>query len=260
MRIGVWQTEGTTGDPAGNIARLAALLPNAGAAGVELLLAPELWTTGYNDAAAIRRHAEPADGPSRAAIARLAAEHRIAIAWGYPEIAGAIRYNSAQLVGSDGAALLNYRKVHLWGDHEKALFTPAPPPGPPVTYRGWGIAFSICYDTEFPELVRRQVLAGADLILAPTALAVGGNAIPDLIIPVRAIENGVHIAFCNRSGAEGDLVYHGGSRIVGPAGEVLAAAATMEALVVADIGHAATAAARTRTPYLADRRADLLRF
>lgn len=260
MRIGTWQTKGMIGDPAGNIARLAALLPDARATGVELLLAPELWTTGYNAADAVRRHAEPADGPTRAAVARLAAEFGIAIGWGYPELAGAIRYNSAQLVGSDGAALLNYRKVHLWGDHEKALFTPGPGPGPPARCLGWNIAFSICYDTEFPELVRRQALAGADLILAPTALAVGGKAIIDLIVPVRAMENGVHIAFCNRSGDENGLEYLGNSRVVGPAGNVLASATAAEVLVIADIDHAETAAARARTPYLADRRGDLLPY
>lgn len=258
MRIGVWQTEGVMGDPAGNIARLAALLPRAQDAGVALLLAPELWSTGYNSADAIREFAEPADGSTRAAVAGLAAEFGIAIGYGYPELSGATRYNSAQLIGPDGAALLNYRKLHLWGDHEKALFVPGPPPGPPVRWRGWSIAFSICYDTEFPEIARRYALQGVDIILAPTALGTGAAHIPDLIVPVRAIENGVHIAFCNRSGVEAGLTYHGGSCIVGPNGLKRATADDAEALIFADIDLAANATARHHAPYLVDRRDDLL--
>ncbi len=251
MRIGVWQTEGLMGDPAGNIARLAAQLPAAREAGIELLLAPELWSTGYNDADAIRRLAEPADGPTFAAVARLAAQSGIAIAYGYPEQAGDTRYNSAQLVGADGASLLNYRKLHLWGDHERALFTPGPLPGPPVAWRGWNVAFSICYDTEFPELIRRHTLNGADLILAPTALA-GFAEVPDIVVPARAIENGVFIAFCNRSGSEAELDYLGRSCIIGPRGAALAQAAATEALISAEIDPAAITAARLRSPYLAE--------
>lgn len=249
---------GHHGDPATNVARLAALLPSAKASGVELLLAPELWTTGYNDPEAIRTFSEPADGPTRRAIAQLAREFSMAIAWGFPEQDGDTRYNSAQLVGPDGSSLLTYRKVHLWADYEKRLFTPGPFPGAPAEWNGWRIAFSICYDTEFPELVRRQTLAGADLLLAPTALGAGVSFIPDAMVPVRAVENCIFIAFCNRAGKEGDLTYHGGSSVLSPMGEKIAAATETEQLIVADMDLEARARAKERNPYLVDRRADLL--
>ncbi|MBC7519880.1 MAG: carbon-nitrogen hydrolase family protein [Sandarakinorhabdus sp.] len=257
MRLGVWQTEGISGDPAANVARLAVMLTQAKAQGVHLLVTPELWTTGYNAPAAIRAFAEPADGPGFTAIAALARQFGIAIAWGYPERSGDILYNSAQVVGADGARRYHYRKLHLWSDYERGLFVPGQLPAAPFDLDGWRVAMAICYDTEFPELIRRYALAGAELVLAPTALAAGEAVIPDLVVPVRALENGLYIAFCNRCGVEDTLVYQGGSCIVGPAGMKLASAATADALIVATIEKAAIAAARQRAPYLDDRRTDL---
>lgn len=257
MKVGVWQTAGEPGGIDANLARLAGVLREAAAAGVGLLVTPELWTTGYADAAAIRAGSEPADGPGFVAIAALARKFGVAIVYGYPEQAGADRYNSAQLVGRDGVSLLNHHKLHLWGDHERRLFTPGPAPGPPVGLDGWQVAISICYDTEFPELIRRYAVEGAELVVSPTALSAGVAAIPDLIVPVRALENGIYIAFCNRCGSEGALAYHGASCIVDPGGAKLGTAGAGEALVVATLDKAAIAAARARAPFLADRRADL---
>jgi nitrilase len=257
MRIGVWQTEGISGDPAANVARLAAVLTQAQAQGVRLLVTPELWTTGYNAPDAIRSFAEPADGPSFAAISALARQFGIAVGWGYPERSGDTLYNSAQVVGGDGVRLGHYRKLHLWSDYERGLFAPGQLPTPPFDVGGWKVAVAICYDTEFPELIRRYALAGAELVLAPTALAAGEAVIPDLVVPVRALENGLYIAFCNRCGVEDTLAYHGGSCIADPRGTKLADAGSGDALIVATIEKAAIAAARKRAPYLQDRRTDL---
>lgn len=259
MRIGVWQTEGLTGDPAGNIARLAARLEAATADRPDLLVCPELWLTGYNDPEAIRAHAEPADGAGFRALSDLARRTGVAIAYGYAEQdPGDPRiYNSAQLIGGDGAPVLGYRKLQLWGSYERALFAPGAARTLPALHAGWKIGFSICYDTEFPETTRYLARQGAELVLAPTALATGSPQVPDLIVPTRALESHLFIAFANRCGEERGLVYHGGSCVVGPDGAKRAQAGAEDAWIVADIERGQITVAAAQTPYLQDLRQDL---
>jgi predicted amidohydrolase len=258
MRVGIWQTAGEVGQPAANVAQLAALLDRT-AERPDIIVCPELWTTGYNAADAIRTWAEPADGASFAAVSSLARRTGVAIAYGYPEreTGSPLIYNSAQLVGTDGAPVLRYRKLQLWGEEERDLFTPGQERCAPADYLGWKVGFSICYDTEFPETFRSLAQAGAELILAPTALAAGAPQVPDLIIPVRALENHLFIAFANRCGREDGMTYHGGSCLVGPDGAKRVAASTEERLLVADIDKDAIAASIRRNPYLRDLRTDL---
>jgi nitrilase len=258
MRIGIWQTAGLVGDPAGVVTGLARQLEGL-TEGLDLVVCPELWTTGYNAPAAIRRGAEPADGPTFRALSELARRTGVAIAYGYPEqpVGAHALYNAAQLIGADGAAVLNYRKLQLWGEAERALFVPGAARVPPVDYRGWKVGFAICYDTEFPETTRYLALMGAELVLAPTALATGGSQIPELIIPTRAIENHLYIAFANRCGEEDGLAYLGGSCIIGPDGAGLARADSGEALIVAELDRNRIPEAAARNPYLRDIRRDL---
>ena len=258
MRIGVWQTEGLTGDPAGNIARLAARL-QAAADRPDLLVCPELWLTGYNDPEAIRARAEPADGAGFRALSDLARRTGVAIAHGYAEQdPGDPRtYNAARLIGADGALVLNYRKLQLWGAYERALFTPGAARTPPALHAGWKIGFSICYDTEFPETTRYLAQHGAELVLAPTALSAGSPQVPDLIVPTRALESHLFIAFANRCGAERGLVYHGGSCVVAPDGAKRAEAGAEDAWIVSDIDRGEITDAVAQSPYLQDLRQDL---
>ncbi len=236
------------------IARLAARLDSGALAGVDLLLLPELWTSGYFDTAAVVHASESADGMWQQKIAELARRHGLALAYGYPEMAGEHRYNSVRLIGPDGASLLGYRKVNLWGDYERTLFAAGESPSAIATYRGWRIGFSICYDTEFPETVRDLAMRGADLVLVPTAVGSEFPMVAEAVIRVRALENGVWLAFANRSGLEHGYRFDGRSAIVGPDGVVRARAETDEALLVAALDPADMAAARAHSPYLAELR------
>ena len=88
-----------------------------------MLIAPELFLTGHRlGAATTSAMAEPADGPSAAAIAAIARRHHLAILYGYPERAGDKVYNAAQLIDQDGRRLANYRKTHLFGDIDRTAF------------------------------------------------------------------------------------------------------------------------------------------
>jgi 5-aminopentanamidase len=105
--------------------------------------------------------------------------------------------------------------------------------------------------------VRATALAGAELVLIPTALTPEYAVVPDLIVPARAVENQVFIAYCNHAGVEGDLSYLGGSCIAAPDGTKLAAAGSGEALLVADLNRAHIASCAVTFPYRAERRPEL---
>ncbi len=255
MRIALWQTAGHLADKAANLAALSRTARAAAKAGAELLLCPECWLGGYNAAQA--GLAEAVDGPSAAAIAALARETGLAIVYGFAERDGEAVYNSAIAIGPDGARLGLYRKLHLFGDFERGEYVAGSAFMPPFTYRGWKIGLLICYDVEFPEAVRHVALAGAELLLIPTALTPEYGCVPGAIVPARAVENQIYVGYCNHSGEEDGLVYLGGSCLAGPDGQALAAAGRGEALLLADISHETLHEAGKLFPYRRDRRPEI---
>jgi predicted amidohydrolase len=258
MRLALWQTEGHPEDKATNLAVLSRIAQASAIAGADLLLCPECWLSGYNlSEKACAQEAEPQGGPSMVAIGKIAASNNIAVAYGYAERDGATLYNSAAFIGPDGNLLGHYRKVHLFSAFEYARYTASKEFAPPFLYRDWRIGFLICYDVEFPEAARGVALQGADLLLVPTALTPEYSAVPDRIVPARAVENQIFVAYCNHSGKENGLEFLGGSCIAGPYGEKLAAAGSGDALLIADISHDILERAKPVFPYRRDRRPEL---
>ncbi|KUL35133.1 carbon-nitrogen hydrolase [Streptomyces sp. NRRL F-4489] len=260
LHTALLQSSGRPGDVAHNLDLLAAAARDAAATGARLLVCPELFLTGYAIGADVHRLAEPADGPSARAIAEIATAHGLAILYGYPERAperhGTV-YNSAQLIGPDGIALANYRKTHLFGCFEREWFTPGDQPVVQAELDGIRIGLLICYDVEFPENVRAHALAGTDLLLVPTAQMHPFQIVPEQVIPVRAFENQMYVAYVNRVGAEGEFEFVGLSCLAGPDGVVRARAGRAEQLVQAAVDPAFLAEARENNPYLRDRRPEL---
>ena len=255
MRLALWQTEGHFEDKAANLAALSRMAQASALAGADIVLCPECWLSGYNlSKEACEKEAEPQGGTSMQAIGKIAADNNIAIAYGYAERDGALLYNSAAFVGSDGNLLGHYRKVHLFSDFEHIRYTPSDGFAPSFFYRNWRIGLLICYDVEFPEAVRAVALEGADLILIPTALTPEYGAVPDRIVLARAVENQIFVAYCNHSGVENGLEFLGGSCLAGPYGEKLAAAGAGDALLIADISHDMLERAKLTFPYRRDRR------
>lgn len=234
MKIAVYQLPGTPLDVAANIASLAQQAERASAQGARLLIAPEMILSGYNiGPEAIAELAEIADGPSAQAIAELARLHRIAILYGYPERDGEKIYNAVQLIDRDGSRLANYRKTHLFGDIDNDAFSPGDQATVIADLDGWRVGLLICYDVEFPENVRRLALAGADFVAVPTAVMPPYDFVASQMVPTRAVENQVFLAYVNRCGIENGLEYIGLSCVVGPDGNDLARAQRDEALITA---------------------------
>jgi len=238
-----------------NLQRLGAAAAKARAAGADVLLTPEMFLTGYSIGSdAVRTLAQPRDADYARAVAGIAQTHGIAIAWGYPErdASGAV-FNAAQLTSAQGTALLHYRKTHLYGALDRAQFSAAPADAGNsqlAALNGWNIGLLICYDVEFPENPRRLALAGADCLLVPTANMDRYDFVPSTLVPTRAFENQIALAYANYCGPEGSLRYGGLSSIVNALGQPLAAAGREDALLLATLTPEALDHARAEQTHL----------
>lgn len=259
MRVALWQTRGYPGDVPANLAALTAVSRAAAAAGAELLLCPECWLCGYNIGAAVEQLAEEHSGASARRIAQIAQRDRLAIAYGYAErdSASGRFYNAVQVIGPAGATLSHYRKAHLFGAAERAAYCAGECFEAPFEFGGFKIGLLICYDIEYPEAARSLALLGAELILVPTALSLEYAAVPDYIVPARAVENQLYVAYCNHAGEENGLRFLGESCLVGADGRALARAGVEEALIVSDLDAGTLARAAGVYPYRSDRRPEL---
>jgi predicted amidohydrolase len=252
MRLAVAQMTLTAGDLAANLRRLEGAVSDAAAKGADLLLAPELALPGYGAGDAMARLAEVEGGAQIAALRAMALRYGVAIVAGLAESCGADVYNAA--VFTDGDRVTIYRKSHLYGDYERGMFRPGPPKSVTFDHAGLKCGLLICYDVEFPENVRRLALDGVQVVLAPTATPAGGPSgfIADHVIPVRAFENQIFVAYANHCGTDGRFDFAGRSHIVAPDGTTLAQAQEDEALLIVDLNPAAYDASRRDNPYLRD--------
>lgn len=207
-------------------------------AGAQLLLTPELFVTGYAPA---RIRAElPAQTVHHAEqqLARIAADHRISLVHSLPgPESPRARGITAALVDQHGQTLARYEKVQLFGPEEKAAFIAGEERPPVVEHLGRRIGLLICYDVEFPEMVRAAVAQRADLLLVPTALA-GDPDVTGMLLPARARESQISLAYANHCGEEEYLRFDGGSVVLSPDGKPLARAGEGPELLVVDVADA----------------------
>ncbi|MGE4482063.1 carbon-nitrogen hydrolase family protein [Acidocella sp.] len=256
MKIALYQGPGCLNNVQAGFAHLHTQASKAKAQGANLLILPEMYLSGYNvGAEAALAQALPQSGLT--AARETARALNIALVFGYPERVGENVANAAVLIGPDGQILLNYRKSHLFGDLDRRMFKQTGADFPIAELGGVKIGLLICYDIEFPEPARRLALAGADVILVPTAQMEPYEQVARHVIPTRAYENQVYIAYANHSGAENGLGYIGLSSICGPNGAVLAMAGTDETMLFADTDPAHHAAVRQADPFFKDRRPEL---
>lgn len=251
------------GDLAGNIAVIEAKIAEAVTAGADVVVLPELATSGYMfaDAAEARALALPASSPLLSNWSA-AANDSVAVV-GFCEVGeDGLLYNSALVVDGSGV-LACYRKTHLW-DREKLIFTPGAALPPVLATRHGAIAVMVCYDLEFPELTRRAVVDGAELIVAPVNWPLfprpDGERPGEVITAMStARTNKVAVAACDRSGVERGQPWTAGTAIVDPHGWVVATAGPQEGTALGDVDLVATHD-KSLTEYvdlLADRRLDL---
>ncbi len=257
LTLALWQSPHPS-STAEALQRLDAACAQARAQGADLLVTPEMFLTGYAiGAERVAALAEPADGPLEQAVAGIAQRHRIAIVYGYPEHHPEGKpFNAAQAIAPDGTRIAHYRKTHLFGDMDRAQFSAGDTASQVFEWKGWRLGLLICYDVEFPETVRSLALQGADAVLVPTANMEPFDEVQRVLLPARALENSLCLAYANACGSEGTLPYNGLSCAIGPDGAVQTLADKGERLLIARLDAAALQHRRLHSQ-LPGRRADL---
>jgi predicted amidohydrolase len=258
VRVALLQGPAETPDPQAGLAAVADAAARAAAAGARLLVTPEMSLTGYAIGAdRVAALAEPVPGPLTDRVAAIAAEHGLAIAVGLPVRTPAGVANTVVVVDSDGSLLAGYAKAHLYGDVDRDAFVPGDVGVVQFRLDGVVVGLLVCYDVEFPEAVRAHALAGTELLVVPTGLMDPYGHVGTVLVPARAYESQVFVAYTNRTGAEGEFVYCGASCVIAPDGTELARAGRGEELLVADVDPAVLTASRRVNTHLADRRPEL---
>ena len=233
VKVAAAQFEPRPGNVRWNISQAIDLAARAGVQGADLVVLPELCTTGYYMFDMFRDLAEPLDGPTVAIMTELARRHDLQVVLGLAERGTDGRvYDSAVLVGP-GGLVGAYRKAHLW-DRERTVFTPGE--DAPVIDAGGvlgTLGVLVCYDLEFPETAMRVARGGARILAAPAAF--GNETLWRATLSKRARDLGVPVVAANRIGLEGDTVFCGHSMVIDQAGEVVADAGRSPGLAMAEV-------------------------
>lgn len=260
LTIAAWQAEGRLTDVEANTDSVRAAARWAKEMEADLLITPEMFLSGYNVPRADLE--AQADVDHAGIVAGIAQEVGIGIVAGVPEFvdtphpAGLGIYNTSVLVSDTGEVLMRHRKYQLFGDLDRGLFLPGVAPVTTAEFKDVTIGSMICFDVEFPESVRAARRAGVELLAVPTAQMIGYAPVNEHVIPARAWDNGLYLAYVNRVGTENDLTYIGQSSICSPYGERLAGlgAEAKEEMLFATIDTEIVAQARTENPYLEELR------
>ncbi|MEU2925607.1 carbon-nitrogen family hydrolase [Streptomyces sp. NPDC007251] len=242
--------------------RVAALVREQ--AGADLVVLPELWTTGafaYED---FGRGAEPLEGPTYEAMAKAASDAGVWLhAGSIPERAasdsgsaageGAL-YNTSLVFSPSGELAAAYRKIHRFGfDKGEAVLMGAGRDLVTVRLPGTTLGVATCYDLRFPELFRALVDAGAETLVIPAGWPERRRTHWTLLAQARAVENQAFVLACGTAGTHAGVPQAGHSIVVDPWGEVLAEAGSDEEVLTVDFDPAKVAATREQFPALKDR-------
>lgn len=262
-RIACCQFAPVIGDLAANTALIEAQIAAAVTGGADVVVLPELATSGYMLADPDEARAV-AISPASPVIAKWSAAVGDSVAViGFCESGDdGVLFNSAVVLDADGV-VAHYRKTHLW-DREKLIFTAGDSRPPVVRTKHGALAVMVCYDLEFAELTRRATLEGAELIVAPVNWPLvprpAGERPGEVITAMStARTNKVAIACCDRCGVERGQPWTESSVVIDPDGWVMAESGPGPGVGVADIDLARTHD-KTLTEHvdlLADRRVDL---
>lgn len=280
LRVALVQ-QSCSGDREHNLGNSIEGIRKAAADGAKLVMLQELHTSLYfcqTEDTALFDLAEPIPGPSSETLGALAAELGVVIVASlFEKRAPGLYHNTAVVLDSDGSLAGIYRKMHIPDDpgfYEKFYFTPGDMGFEPIDTSVGRLGVLVCWDQWYPEAARLMALAGAELLLYPTAI--GWDPRDDRAEQSRqrdawmisqrahAVANGLPVLSCNRVGHEADpsgqsegIRFWGNSFVCGPQGEILAhSEAEEETVLMADLDLARSESVRRIWPYLRDRRID----
>ncbi|WP_329743083.1 carbon-nitrogen hydrolase [Dyella sp. A6] len=264
-----------------NLDAIEAGLREAAGAGAELVLLQELHNGAYfcqHESVDEFDRAERIPGPSTERIGALAAELKlVVVASLFEKRAAGLYHNTAVVFDRSAAIAGTYRKMHIPDDpafYEKFYFTPGDLGFEPIDTSIGRLGVLVCWDQWYPEAARLMALAGAELLLYPTAIGWDPNDTQDekdrqreawvTVQRGHAVANGLPLLACNRTGHEKDvsgvgdgIQFWGTSFVAGPQGEFLARAGThARELLIVEIDMQRSEHVRRIWPFLRDRRID----
>lgn len=247
-------------DKEGNLKRMTDIVKKTKG---KIVIFPELNVTGYMPRDDLFRQAETVVGPTIKAVLKLAKQTKKDIVFGCPmkdERVPGLVYNSCLLASGKGQ-LFRYDKMYLptFGPFEERVYFAE---GKGVVV-GEGLhaklGLMICYDMFFPELGKLETLLGAQMLVNISAAPTTSRVYFRRVMPGRAVENSIYVAYCNLVGVHGSLVFGGGSVLLGPRGdEVVRAKDLEEDVVEAQIDLSDIDVARRFRPTVRDTRVELL--
>ena len=255
-------------------------IAEAAARGAQLVVLPELHAPEYfckSQAPALFDLAEPLDGVTRRLLAEAAADYKLVVVGSiFEHRAPGLAHNTALVLESDGSLAGIYRKMHIPDDpgyNEKFYFTPGDLGFEPIDTSVGRLGVLVCWDQWYPEAARLMALAGAEMLVYPTAI--GFDPADDeaearrqldawrIIQRSHAVANGLVVASVNRVGFEPDrsggtynAEFWGHSFVCAPQGEILGEADTSSEVVVCTIDCKNSETVRRIWPFFRDRRID----
>ncbi|HMB10632.1 nitrilase-related carbon-nitrogen hydrolase [Saliniramus sp.] len=250
LTLALWQGARHTGAGLDDLSDIAAVIGGAAKAGADLLVFPEGYLTGYYRPGLRATELAGVDA-ALDRLGRLVNDAGIMVVMGTHRVSGRALVNAAIVFDTRGRTIGAYHKRALFGDWERATFEPGTQPLR-FDCGGFRVGLAICYDLEFPELIRAEAEARTDLVVTPTALMAPHGRIAGLLPAARALENQIFVAYANRTGREHELAFVGQSCICGPDGAMLAVAGNAPEMLVAQLDRKAIRAARDEASYLED--------
>ena len=271
MKIGIIQQHNTA-DRDDNKRRLAEKIKSLATKGAELVVLQELHNGLYfcqEENVETFNQAEPIPGPSTEFYGALAKELGVVIVTSlFERRATGLYHNTAVVLEKDGTIAGKYRKMHIPDDpgyYEKFYFTPGDMGFQPIDTSVGRLGVLVCWDQWYPEAARLMALAGAEILIYPTAIGYDPNDTRDeqerqrmawqTVQRGHAVANGLPVVTVNRVGDEDGVPFWGTSFVAGPQGELLYEAPTNEEVeVVVDVDMQRSEQVRRWWPFLRDRR------
>lgn len=273
--------QSNTADRAANVEKLSQNIRTCAAQGAQLIVLQELHNGLYfcqTEDTNVFNQAETIPGPSTDYFAALAKQLQVVLVLSlFEKRAAGLYHNTAVVIEKDGSIAGKYRKMHIPDDpayYEKFYFTPGDLGFEPIQTSVGKLGVLVCWDQWYPEAARLMAMAGAELLIYPTAIGWESTDVDaekqrqtEAWVTVQrghAVANGLHVLSCNRVGYEADpsgvtngIQFWGNSFVAGPQGEFLAKASNSdEENIVIDIDLERSENVRRWWPFFRDRRID----
>ncbi len=280
MKIALIQ-QSNTADRTANVAKLEKNIRLVAAEGAKLIVLQELHNGLYfcqTEDTSVFEQAETIPGSSTESFGKLAKELGVVIVLSlFEKRAAGLYHNTAVVIEKNGTIAGKYRKMHIPDDpayYEKFYFTPGDLGFQPIQTSVGKLGVLVCWDQWYPEAARLMAMAGAELLIHPTAIGWESTDSEDEKLRQRnawivvqrghAVANGIHVLTCNRTGYEADpsgstngIQFWGNSFVAGPQGELLIQASNEEEEnLIFDIDLSRSENVRRWWPFFRDRRID----